>query len=58
MRRKENMQQEKSKKEKNSDFEPDWSGKCDACDMSPVVPASGMCGPCTFGEANTINGNW
>lgn len=52
------MQQEKSKKEKNSDFEPDWSGKCDACDMSPVVPASGMCGPCTFGEANTINGNW
>jgi hypothetical protein len=37
---------------------PDWSGACDNCGASPVVPFSGLCGPCTFGEADTIGGNW
>lgn len=37
---------------------PDWNGSCEVCDMSPIVPLTGMCGPCTFGEAETINGNW
>ena len=37
---------------------PDWSGKCEVCEQSPIVPATGMCGPCTFGEASTANGNW
>lgn len=40
------------------DTEPDWEGKCIVCDMSPIVPLTGMCGPCTFGEAETIGGNW
>lgn len=40
------------------DTEPDWEGKCSNCDASPIVPATGMCGPCTFGEADTIGGNW
>ena len=39
------------------DFEPDWTGKCEVCGASPIVPATGMCGPCTFGEAETVNGN-
>jgi|JI10StandDraft_1071094.scaffolds.fasta_scaffold1344184_2 hypothetical protein len=41
-----------------ANMEPDWSGKCEVCEQSPIVPATGMCGPCTFGEAETIGGNW
>lgn len=34
-------------------------GKCDTCQFETVLSKeSGMCGPCTFGEAETINGNW
>lgn len=38
--------------------EPDWNGKCEVCGASPIVPETGMCGPCTFGEADTVGGNW
>lgn len=37
---------------------PDWESKCCVCDQSPIVPATGMCGPCTFGDASTADGNW
>ena len=37
---------------------PDWKGKCEVCGASPIVPMTGLCGPCTFGEAETANGNW
>lgn len=37
---------------------PDWTKKCEVCGMSPIVPLTGLCGPCTFGEADTIGGNW
>lgn len=40
------------------DVEPDWTGKCSNCGASPVVPVTGMCGPCTFGEAETAGGEW
>ena len=40
------------------DVEPDWAGQCENCGASPIVPLTGMCGPCTFGEADTIDGNW
>lgn len=39
-------------------FEADWSCECEVCGAVPVVKATGMCGPCTFGEAETIGGNW
>jgi len=39
-------------------LEPDWTGTCDVCGESPIVPCTGMCGPCTFGEAETAGGNW
>ncbi len=48
----------KKEKERDPDTEPDWDGKCEVCGMSPIVPVTGMCGPCTFGEADTISGNW
>jgi hypothetical protein len=38
--------------------EADWTGKCEACGASPIVPETGMCGPCTFGEAETAGGDW
>ena len=37
---------------------PDWSKVCENCDQSPIVPLTGLCGPCTFGEAKTVGGNW
>jgi len=48
-----------SKKKKYSKrTQPDWSRKCEICGQSPIVPLTGMCGPCTFGEADTAGGNW
>ena len=36
-----------------------YFGKCEACGMETVlVEEVGLCGPCCFGEAETINGNW
>jgi len=46
------------KKSKSTGFEPDWLETCDVCDSSPTVPSTGLCGPCTFGEADTAGGNW
>jgi len=46
-----------SNKEKNK-LRPDWKGKCDNCEETPVVPMSGLCGPCHFGEADTMQGDW
>lgn len=39
-------------------FAADYTRECGACGSKPVVNASGLCGPCTFGEAETIGGNW
>ena len=38
--------------------EPDWISPCDVCGQVPVLPLTGMCGPCSFGEAETAGGNW
>lgn len=40
------------------DTEPDWSTPCENCGALPTVPLTGMCGPCTFGEADTVGGDW
>lgn len=45
-------------KKSNPDTDPDWSGECENCGEYPIVPITGLCGPCTFGEADTIMGNW
>ena len=45
-------------KERPIETAPDWSGKCENCGASPIVPATGLCGPCTFGEADAAGGNW
>lgn len=48
----------KENKKRDPDTDPDWTGSCENCGESPIVPATGMCGPCTFGEADTAGGNW
>ena len=45
-------------RKETADAEPDYTRSCIVCGASPVLPATGMCGPCTFGEADTIDGNW
>ena len=39
-------------------FKPIWTANCEVCGASPVVSAVGLCGPCTWGEADTIGGAW
>lgn len=39
------------------DVRPDFNHACQ-CGATPVLPITGMCGPCTFGEAETAGGNW
>lgn len=41
-----------------SAFRPDWTRECEVCGQKPVVSATGLCGPHTFGEADTLNGAW
>lgn len=31
---------------------------CVNCEGTPTVHPTDLCGPCCFGEADTINGNW
>jgi hypothetical protein len=57
-RRLNKARKEASKFECDSDTAPDWEHECCVCGARPIVPASGMCGPCTFGDAETIGGNW
>ncbi len=44
----------------NNDYcaQPDWERQCEVCSQSPVICCTGLCGPCTFGEAATAGGNW
>ena len=41
-------------------FLPDWEAQCSVCqsDIEPVVPMSGLCGPCHFGTAEALGGDW
>ena len=42
-------------------YAPEWGGrKCHVCesDIEPVVPMSGLCGPCHFGMADALGGDW
>ena len=49
---------EQKKETTKKDTAPDWTHQCEVCGATPVVPITGMCGPCTFGEADTAGGNW
>lgn len=36
---------------KQEDVEPDWAHSCENCGAKPIIPITGMCECCTFGEA-------
>ncbi len=40
------------------DGDKDYDTPCGNCDAVPTVHPFQLCGPCCFGEAETINGNW
>jgi hypothetical protein len=40
------------------DGDKDWKTPCTNCGVTPTVHPTGLCGPCCFGEADTIGGNW
>ena len=44
--------------EEKKGLRPDWTNKCEVCGETPIVPVTGMCGPCTWGEADTAHGGW
>ena len=33
----------------------DYSRQCEVCELTPVVSVTGLCGPCTFGEAACLD---
>lgn len=35
-----------------------WDKSCENCGEKPTVGKSRLCGPCFFGEADTVGGNW
>jgi hypothetical protein len=39
-------------------FAVDHTRKCSVCGNGPVVNGPGLCGPCTWGEWETQDGNW
>lgn len=36
----------------------DWDTPCQVCGEKPTVTGTELCGPCCFGEAETLGGNW
>lgn len=42
----------------DSESSKNWDVKCMNCNATPTVGDTELCGPCCFGEAETMNGNW
>ena len=55
-----NLENQIKRVEKKRAKEPGKTfGECESCGMDTVlVEEVGLCGPCCFGEADTIMGNW
>lgn len=49
---------EKIEKRKYKDGDAVWEEGCINCEEKPTVYPTGLCGPCCFGEADTMLGNW
>lgn len=43
---------------KLKDGDKNWEEQCLVCEALPTVHPTQLCGPCCFGEADTIGGNW
>ena len=40
------------------DGEPDYAVACTVCGAEPTVHPTELCGPCCFGEVDTLGGDW
>ena len=40
------------------DGDKDYKHSCEVCGAKPTVHPTDLCGPCCFGEGETVNGNW
>lgn len=40
------------------EFRKNYQTSCVVCGSTPTVGDMELCGPCCFGEAETIGGNW
>lgn len=47
-----------AKAPKLQDGDKDWETPCQICGELPTVHPTALCGPCCFGEAETIGGDW
>ncbi len=45
-------------KQVREQFVKNWDEACIVCHGVPTVGLTELCGPCCFGEADTVNGNW
>ena len=52
------IEKQPKKVNKLADGDQDWDTPCTVCGQVPTVHPTELCGPCCFGEADTINGNW
>lgn len=48
----------RAKQATDEQMRPDWARKCEVCRATPIVPLTGLYGPCTWGEADTASGGW
>ena len=42
----------------NDPITKNWDVPCSVCEQKPTVMDTALCGPCCFGEAETLGGNW
>lgn len=52
MKYKRKLGKAKPKPKKGNGFHPDWSQECEVCGQVPIIPMTGMCAVCTYGEAD------
>lgn len=57
-RKRESIKKKSKRDSEPHKMEPDWTSECENCGATPVVSCTGLCGPCTFGEADTVDGDW
>lgn len=53
-----NKKPEPCQNEHDAATQPDWERTCKICGETPIITFTGMCGPCTFGEAESVGVNW
>lgn len=49
---------ERTKQREANQQSKNYKVACCVCGQKPTVRDTGLCGPCCFGEADTIGGNW